>query len=223
MTPARGFATAAAVLAAASAGGIWLPGWTYLPINLALLGVLVGIARRSGATPADLGTERSRLSRGFRLGAAVGIAAAAAIVTAAAVPAAGEWFKDERAGGIGPSGLIYQVVLRIPIGTALFEEAAFRGVLLGLGRMAWGRRPGAWAASLAFGLWHIVPARVAADANAAAAQVPAALILVLAVIGTALAGMVFTVVRDRAASLAAPVLVHAATNVTAFFAAWLLL
>ncbi len=41
-----------------------------------------------------------------------------------------------------------------------------------------------------------------------------------AVTATFLAGLVFTALRDRAESLAAPVVVHAVVNAAAFTAAW---
>jgi membrane protease YdiL (CAAX protease family) len=217
----RGFAVSAAILAAASVAGIWLPGWAYLPLNLALAIGLLWVARRSGAGPDDLGTRASTLRRGLAFGAVLGLAAAALIAAAAAIPATRGWFEDERAGGIGVAGLLYQVVLRIPVGTALFEEVAFRGVLLGLGRRAWGRRAGAWASAVLFGLWHLAPAGAVADANTTAAGVPLPVVLALAVVSTTAAGLVLTSVRDRAGSLAAPAALHAAVNAAAFTAAWL--
>jgi membrane protease YdiL (CAAX protease family) len=52
--------------------------------------------------------------------------------------------------------LAWQVLIRIPVGTALFEETMFRGVLYG----AWRRTMRWWQAailsSVAFALWHVV-------------------------------------------------------------------
>ena len=53
-------------------------------------------------------------------------------------------------------GLTYFVLLRQPIGTALFEEFAFRGVLYGAWLRAGGERLAFIATSIAFALWHVV-------------------------------------------------------------------
>jgi membrane protease YdiL (CAAX protease family) len=53
----------------------------------------------------------------------------------------------------------YQTLVRIPLGTVVLEEVAFRGVVLGLGGSAYGW---VWATVLSaalFGMWHALPAR----------------------------------------------------------------
>ncbi|MCB2222753.1 MAG: CPBP family intramembrane metalloprotease [Actinobacteria bacterium] len=222
MSAGKGFAAAAGLLGAVNLGGVLLPGWSYLPVNLAALAALVAIARRSGAGAGDLGLEASRLRPGLRAGLAAAAVVAAAVAALAAVPALRDLFRDDRAAGVGMGGLLYQVALRIPVGTALFEEAAFRGVLVGLGRKAWGRRAGTWLPALGFGLWHIAPAVDAAHANETAGGLPVAVVVALAVAATAAAGAVLTALRDRFDGLAVPVLVHAAANASAFTAAWLI-
>lgn len=220
MSAAVGFVTAGGLLAAVNLGRLWLPGWTYLPVNAAMLLALLLIARACGATASDLGTGRERVRAGLARGLAVGALLAAGVAVAAWVPAARGLFDDQRVDGIGIGGLLYQVAVRIPLGTALFEEAAFRGVLLGLGRRAWGAVAGALAAALLFGLWHIVPALETAGGNRAAAGLSTALVVSGAVAATAVAGLVFTRLRDHTGSLATPVAVHALVNAAAFTAAW---
>ena len=94
----------------------------------------------------------------------------AVILIAALVPGTRGLFDDGRAAGIGIVGLFYQVVIRIPLGTALFEEFAFRGVLLGLGRRGWSTAAGTAGSAVLFGLWHIAPALSLAEANATASS-----------------------------------------------------
>lgn len=222
MTARTGFLVATALLASITLTGIWLPGWTYLPVNLAAILALLLIARRAGATDTSLGLRRDRLRRGLIVGALSALAIGTVLAAAATIPSTRGLFEDSRAAGIGVAGLLYQVVLRIPIGTALFEEVAFRGVLLGLGRKAWAPAIGTGLSALLFGLWHVAPALDLAGANATATGISTPGVVVLAVTSTAIAGLGFTWLRDRSDSLAAPVLVHTAANAFAFTFAWAL-
>ena len=224
MTPGAAYILAVGFLAAVNvAGNLWLPSWSYLPVNLAAVILLLGIGRRGGAGPEELGLRRDRLGRGLAAGILVALAVAAVIALAAAIPATRGFFEDERAGGVAVGGLMYQVLLRIPLGTALFEEVAFRGVLLGLGLRLWSTTRAVWVSSLLFGLWHVLPALSVADQNDAVTGAPPALVMAGAVATTVVAGLMFAVVRLRARHLVAVVLMHAATNSLAFTAAWLVL
>ncbi len=53
--------------------------------------------------------------------------------------------------------MAYQTLLRIPLGTALLEEVAFRGVLFGVWLETAGARRALIGSSVAFALWHIAP------------------------------------------------------------------
>ena len=118
--------------------------------------------------------------------------------------------------------LAEEALVRIPIGTALFEELLFRGVLLALLLILF--RPGLAVAccSVLFGLWHVLPALGFADANAGLGSGGGAdvVAVVVTVVVTALAGVVLACVRLRSGSLVAPGIVHAMVNATALVAAW---
>jgi membrane protease YdiL (CAAX protease family) len=223
MTAGAAYAAAVFLLVAINLAGIWLPGWSYVPLHAAAGAGLLAVARRGGADADDLGLSRKHLRGGLLLGGLLAGAAGLAIVIGTAVPATHQWFEDDRAAGIGIAGLLYQVLLRIPVGTAIFEEIAFRGVLVGLGRRLWTPRSGTTVAALLFGIWHITPSLSLADANATASGMPVAWVVVLAVLGTTTVGWVLTYLRDRSGSLATPILLHVATNSVAFAAAWVIL
>ena len=118
--------------------------------------------------------------------------------------------------------LAYRALVRIPLGTALLEEFAFRGVLFG----AWRRIASPiWAtlgSSFIFGLWHIRPSIELLDTNglamASAGRIGA---IAGAVAATTLAGLVFCWLRVRSRSLLAPYLAHAAANSFALVGAYL--
>jgi hypothetical protein len=143
-----------------------LPSVAYVPANaLAAAGLLL-IGRRRALSWAQLGVGRDRAGAGLRIGIAAGAAIAVVIGALVTWPWSRRFFEDGSLVGVGVAGMLYQVLVRIPLGTALFEEVAFRGVLLGAWRRAGLRAAGA-ATSALFGLWHVVPTLGRLDLNAA--------------------------------------------------------
>ena len=177
----------------------------------------MAIARQWGATYADVGLARADAIRGIRVGLAVVPPIATVLATGATVPATRRFFADERATEVNGRELAYELVVRIPLGTALIEEIMFRGVLLSAAS-AW---PGPqWASaycSLVFGAWHVLPALEAHRRNPAAAAVAdhlggSAATVVATVAATTVAGLARCTLRLRSRSLLAPVLAHATLN-----------
>ncbi|WP_448639237.1 CPBP family intramembrane glutamic endopeptidase [Geodermatophilus sp. URMC 63] len=112
------------------------------------------------------------------------------------------------------------MLVRIPFGTVLWEETAFRGVLLAaLARSV--SPPVAVAGSAAlFGFWHVHPTRSALVANdLAGGPVARGLAVGLGCAATAAAGGLFTWLRLCSGSLLAPVLLHLAANAAGTLAA----
>jgi membrane protease YdiL (CAAX protease family) len=79
--------------------------------------------------------------------------------------ATGEVLLGDRRAALAPRELAWQTLVRIPVGTAAFEELAFRGVLYGLLHRAGGKRVALAGSSVAFGLWHVGPALAALRLN----------------------------------------------------------
>jgi membrane protease YdiL (CAAX protease family) len=209
-----------AVLAAHNvAGNLWSPQWAYVPANLAIGVLVVWLALRSGVKVADITGPRSWLRKGVVAGAAAGLVVGAGIAVAALVPFAADLFADARVLGVGTIGLLFHSLVRIPIGTALFEEVAFRGVLPALGRRSTTPLRANLLAAALFGLWHLIPTTSVAAGNAGVAGFADGLVLAGGVAGTALVGLGFSWMRDRW-GLAAPVLLHAIVNSVAFAVAW---
>jgi uncharacterized protein len=194
-------------------------------ISVAVLTVaLAVIARMSGATLADLGLRPAELGAGLRCGGAAFGVVLVALLLAAALPATRNLLHDERA-QIDGGQLIYEIAVSIVLLTAIPEEFAFRGVVLGSAVWLWGERQATVIASTLFGLWHVQPTLATMSDNPGvsglSAATPGRLVAVLgAVVVTFVAGLVFGWLRLRSRSLLASVLAHVATNGVGLVVAW---
>jgi uncharacterized protein len=195
----------------------------YVPRNLVLTAGLLWLSHRTGLRAEELGLARRHLGSGLRWG--LGSAGVVAVVVGAGValsdvlgPVA-TLLADERAALAG-GALAAATLVRIPLGTALFEEVAFRGVLHAVCHRRWSPLPATAVASVVFGLWHVAPTIVALRLNGVD---PASASGVGAVIGavatTTVAGVIFHELRRRSGSLLAPILAHWATNAFGLLAA----
>ena len=209
--------TSCAVLAAYNnlAGMLPWHGRRYTLFNVCATGAALAAAAASGLTATDIGLGREQLRPGLRLGSRLAAATAAGWLVVAAAPATRPVLGDRRIAGLTGRAVAYQVLVRIPLGTVLWEETAFRGVVLAALRRV---MPGGAAVAVCsgvFGIWHIVPTAGALRANGLAAgrgKTVAAVTAGVAV--TATGGVLLSWLRIRSGSLAAPVLLHLATNCT---------
>jgi uncharacterized protein len=210
------FAAAACVVLAGYNNFVGLRAWHrrwYPVVNGGAALVALGAAAASGLGAGELGLGRDRLGAGLRCGSAVAAPVVVAFGVAALVPATRPLLDDQRVAGLDRGQLAYQVLLRIPVGTVAWEEIAFRGVLqAALRRVVDEPFAGAVGAAV-FGLWHIRPTAGALAVNGLATGRGARILAVTGVVaGMAGAGAVLSRLRERSGSLAAPVLLHLATN-----------
>jgi len=228
MKAGRCFLETVAVLvlfSAARAGGL-LPGPArYVWVQMGLLVVVLAlVAWTAGAIWADLGLGRTDVGAGLRYGAgAVGIVLLA-LVIAAVIPTTNGYLHDSRA-QISGGRLLYELGVSIVLLTAIPEEFAFRGVLLGSALRLWGPWRASLITSVLFGLWHIEPTLHTMKDNRAVAGASAStggqvLVVLGAIAVTFVAGLVFCWLRLRSRSLIAPVMAHAALNGLALTVAW---
>jgi membrane protease YdiL (CAAX protease family) len=179
--------------------------------------LLLLLARSAGLSADDVGLDRRSYRRGaaYAMGCVAVVAAAYAV--AARLPATRSAFLDERyRTSLGAAVLTAFVV--VPLGTILFEEVAFRGVLWGLLRRDSGPARATLASSALFGLWHILPSlrlnRVNPAVGGLVGSDAAGRVLAVAgaVVFTATAGVLLCELRRRSGSLLAPVGLHWALN-----------
>lgn len=187
----------------------------YVVRNLAAGTGLVLIAWGAGLAWSLLGLDPQDLAAGLRWGwlavllVAVGMAVIAAGAGRSAIVA--RLLADRRA-DLPPDELALHAFVRIPIGTALFEEVVFRGVLLGALLAVTSTAAAVAASSVVFGLWHVVPTLRTLDINGVEDPAARRRAVAGAVVATTLAGVVLAGLRLVSGSVAAPVLAHAAVN-----------
>ncbi len=228
MKAGRCFLETVAVLvlfSAAREAGLLVGPVRYVWVQMGLLVVVLAlVAWTAGASRADLGLGRTDAGAGVRYGAgAVGIVLLV-LVLAAVIPATNGYLHDSRA-QISGGRLLYELGVSIVLLTAIPEEFAFRGVLLGSALRLWGPWRASLITSALFGLWHIEPTlhtmRDNREVAGAAASTGGQVLVVLgAVAVTFVAGLLFCWLRLRSRSLIAPVMAHAATNGLALTVAW---
>jgi membrane protease YdiL (CAAX protease family) len=186
------------------AGTLWL--------SLAAAPALLGFARMTGLSWADLGLGRARLVHGAGWGAgAIGVIGAAYLV-GVLLPPTRQLFLDARY-HLPPAEALMTALVVIPIGTVLLEEVAFRSVLWGFLHRHMTASKVLLVSSGLFGVWHVLPALSSAGRGAADhGPWTTALLVAGTVAFTALGGVVAGELRRRSGSLLASAGMHWATN-----------
>ncbi|MEY4174497.1 MAG: hypothetical protein RI900_1662 [Actinomycetota bacterium] len=200
-----------------------LPGWSYVPWNTAVAATLVLLARPV-VTRQQMGFTRWR--SGAAWGAVLFVLTAGVLLLGLTMPVFHEMFHDRRVEG-GTGTWLYQVFVRIPFGTALLEEVAYRAVLPALFAVRWGVLRGYVLASCCFGLWHVLPALGLNEVNPVMTRwfgtgaAGVAVAVLFAVAGTMVAGLWWCWVRHKSGSVLATLLGHVGSNSVAYTIAFL--
>lgn len=200
-----------------------LPEAVSVPWHLTVASTLGWLARSAGVDAADVGLDPRQVGAGIRVGAvAAGLVAAsyAGLLVRGDVAV----LNDRRVTELTRGEAWYQALVRIPLGTVMTEELAFRGVLPTLLQ---GATTSTWLpvalSSLLFGFWHVLPSRPLIAANDEAARVADSIgavgVTTLAVAGTTLAGFALHALRVRGRHLIAPAAAHWAINTMGLVAA----
>lgn len=196
----------------------------HVPLTLALAVGLVAAARASGLSWQELGLSREGVLPGLRWGGAIAAGIAVALALLLIVPGGPRLLRDRRLAGLDAGAVARRALLRIPFGTALPEEAAFRGVLFAAVAAQASTAAAVAGSGAVFGVWHVGTTLRLVESNRPEAG-PAVRALAVAggVLVTALGGVALALLRHRTGGILAPVLVHAAANSLATVAGWLAL
>jgi uncharacterized protein len=216
ITPERAVAVTVVILVFVNVIDIRVP-HASLVVGPVFAAVLLTLARLAGLSWAELGLGPGTWRRGLTWSAAIIGGVAVVYAVGAALPLTRDAFRDTRYHLGWADALLTSLVL-IPVGTVLFEEVAFRGVLWGLLRRVRGTVTATVVSSVLFGVWHVLPSLgLSSDNEAIGSAVgrgrSAQVVTVLATVAfTALSGVVFCELRRRSGSLLASASLHWATN-----------
>jgi membrane protease YdiL (CAAX protease family) len=186
----------------------------YVATCIGSAALLVVAARLDGCSWSALGLGSESLRRGMGWACVAALLVLAVYALAALLPLTRPAFEDDRADG----SVLWNALVRIPLGTVLLEEVAFRGVLYAMFARRYGVPMAIAVSSMAFGLWHVLPSLDLAFRNGAVESIvgggPAAQVIVVtaAVVVTTLGGVVLCELRRRSGSLLAPMGLHWALN-----------
>lgn len=200
--------------------------WAYPLVNTVAAVALIALALTAGVNRAAIGLS---IGRRTVVAAVIGLGSVAAVLAVAWVlPYTRQVFTSSPAASITSAGLLWAVLVRVPFGTVLLEEVAFRGVLPAL-LGADGRRWRWWpvlGASVLFGLFHLFSALRLAKCDGLAVHSlfcpagPVAGSAALMVVATGL-GVLLCAVRHLGGGLLAPFAVHTAANGAGYVLAWM--
>jgi len=192
----------------------------YISRNVIAGALLIAVARGRGFTWDELGLGPTGSRSGWRWGSAIASAVGSAVTLSAVLGRRRSFVRrmlSDRRADLDDRQLAWQTLVRIPIGTAAFEEVAFRGVV-----HAMFARRGGWPAALvgssvAFGLWHVGPTLAALHHNDVAGH-PAGPVAG-AVVATTVAGLAFGALRHVSGHVLPCWLAHWTSNAVGLLAA----
>jgi membrane protease YdiL (CAAX protease family) len=197
-------------------------------VDVAAAAGLVAIARHAGVTLGGIGIDDASIARGWRFARWFVLGIVVVYALGVAIPTTRELFEDGRVRELGWAEVAWHALVVVPFGTVLLEEVAFRGVLPALLVDRRGPLRAYVLASLAFGLWHVLPAWEIHRVNPAlrdllhgtTGQVVG---VAFGVGSTAVVGVFWCWLRYRTQSLVTTMVLHVATNSLAYlfsFVAW---
>ncbi len=230
--------TRAAVLDAVAAGGALLaynnclslvigpgdgPGLVRVWANAGMLALLLAAALARGYGAEELGLAPRRLAGGFAAGFLGGLALAVIPVgfIALAPFVTGEPIENEGITSLSGPALALRLGLRVPLGTALFEEAVFRGVLYAAALRAGGQRAAfLWTAAV-FALWHTaITSMTVAESGVVGSTGLVALGVIVSLAGLFVGGLIFAWLRWRTGAIGAAVGLHWSVVAAMTIAVW---
>jgi membrane protease YdiL (CAAX protease family) len=217
MTAAVAIAVVLLVLAATN---VWVhvgPSRVHVVTGPATALLLLLVGAMAGLTWPELGLGSNTLLRGTQVAVAAAVTVGIVYAVGVAIPFTRGAFRDTRY-RLGLRAALYTSLVVIPLGTVLFEEVAFRGVLWGLLDRDFGVLAASAVSACLFGIWHVLPAlglartHTSLPGHATAGRRRVGVTILATVAFTTIAGMVFAELRRRTGSLVAPIGLHWATN-----------
>jgi uncharacterized protein len=191
--------------------------------------VLIAIGLLDGCSWTDMGLGRLYLLSGVLWGGLCILVIALVYFIGSLMRRTRTAFHDERMSGLSASGVLFQALVEVPLGTVLLEEIAFRSVLFAMLARRFGL---VWAivfSCIAFGLWHVLPSIGTHEQNPALGSVVGegrrgnVLAVLFSVVSTGISAIVFLFLRLVSGSVLAPMGLHWGTNGLGYAFSWVLI
>lgn len=187
----------------------------YVPLNFFIIILLIIFSKKFfNLTFSELGYDSKYLVRGILYGLTSSLIIILLFISLLyLLPKLGFTIKPPIV-MIGTEGdLLYKLLIRIPLGTAFFEENLFRGILYGCLIKKDSIRKSFFIISSFFAFWHIVPALKVINSNFHMGLSLVGIIMFLTgIIGAFIAGLFFAILRYKGKSIIACIISHALIN-----------
>jgi uncharacterized protein len=183
--------------------------WAAIAQSAGTLLIVIVASRWCGLTLAEAGICRTNLLRSSLIGAGIGLGLAAVLLLALEVGAQlGTPITYQPLRGVSISAVLIHALVGLPLQTAIPEELAFRGLVLGLLMRTLTPLRATLVASAIFVAWHVVVQvqSLAVTNFTSRWQIYAAMGLAFA--GLFAGGVIFALLRLRTRNLAAAVVAH---------------
>ncbi len=187
----------------------------YTGLNIAvLLVVWIASQRYLHLKPIEIGFTKKNLGRSLVLGLGLSLAVILPFLLLVwLLPMLGVTVPGLHLEKITRATLVVRAFVRIPVGTALFEEVLFRGILYGYLIRSVSTRRAAVVTGIFFALWHITPGILVAHFDFQIAHILVALgFLIVGLAGMFFANLLFAWIRARTRNIAGSILAHALIN-----------
>ncbi len=199
-----------------------LHGYLYIWMNLAVLGLVWLWSRKYlSLTASDIGWTKQNLGKSVLYG--LGLSAVVVlpfVILLCLLPVLGFDVKTPRLEAVARDIFWWRIFVRIPIGTAFFEEMLFRGIFYGYLMKRMSQAKTILITSLFFAFWHIIPAYevVSQHLQVTSAGMFLGLWFVL-MLGSFVGGVLFAWIRYRTRNIAGCIIAHALINVLSLLSA----
>ena len=179
--------------------------------NLGLLSLLLLWCRWVGFSLSDLGLAAAQVRASALWGVVLGLVLALPPVAfiALAPIVTGEPVQAGEINGLSGSEMAIRLAFRVPVGTALFEEAAFRGILYAVWLRGTDLRRTVLGTGVVFALWHtVITFKSVLEAEVVESAPLVALGYLGSLLGLFLGGAAFALLRWRTGGVVGPFFFH---------------
>ena len=185
---------------------------TWAPLAIGMVGAFLTVAATALFGPARMGLAGGEPGLALAAGGATAALVSLLAIPVLRSPSLRHHLYDQRVARWNSRSTALHIGLRIPVMTALIEEAFFRGLLHAALVATVGPAAAIVLGAGLFGLWHIGPALEQSESDDR--DVGMASRILLTVVATSLAGAGLVWLRVETGSIWVPFAVHAALNMT---------